>query len=158
LLQREWSWRWGGLPVQDPETWDESQPPSPTKGDQVPPAKEAVMTVNEKIDSYLKGLPEVPVAEPDHPAQGLPVAPTAATQTSLAPVQSSPGLPPIASPPFVGPTPDLLTSGLVHARQTPTTPSLVPPNLIEMSLCGQKAIKQAKPDVCFTPDFFSRTP
>ena len=134
--------------MQDPENWDESQPPSLTKGDQVAPPKEAVMTVSEKIDSYLKGLPEVPVSGTTQAAPGLPAKPTATTQTSLAPIQSSPGLPSVASPPFAGPTPDLLTSGLLHARQTPTTPSIVPANLIEMSLCGQKAIKQAKLDVC----------
>ena len=111
-LQREWSWRWGGLPVQDPETWDQLRAQMPVDNN---------MSVNEKVDSYLAGLPA-------KAHQSYPEAHDSATSESTQAIRQTP-VDALGA--------DLLEGGLlVKEQQSTHTKPQKDDSSIAMSLCG----------------------
>jgi hypothetical protein len=121
------------------------------------------MTVSEKVDSFLAGLPEPALAiAPGIGPQSDPLSVSAHADVYLAKegskmTENSPVETISSAGAQTRPATDLLTGGLVHpyrdlkgtppqtrANDSDITKDTIP---IEMSLCGYREVKQAKPEV-----------
>lgn len=123
------------------------------------------MTVSEKVDSFLAGLPE-PTMDLPPAVVGSTTGPLSVSTPSLETVMTKGGskmAEPSPDPTISSagaqtrPATDLLTGGLVHPyrdlKGTPPQNQANEPDMtkdaitIDMSLCGYREVKQAKPEV-----------